>query len=172
MHEGFETVTFGHTDYSGFDRDNWLPRTGSQHRLGCNEIFKETTKSGIRSKKSEVGCRYSILLQLPYFDPVQNTAIDLMHNLYLGTGKYVFKLWIDLGVIGKNELLSIEEKCSHFTLPYSVGRLPTNISSNYGGFNPVALLDYHILSGCSERHFSRCAGYCMFVHVVYWEAVF
>ena len=35
-----------------------------------------------------------------------------MHNLYLGTGKNVFKLWIGLGLIGKNELSCIEERCS------------------------------------------------------------
>ena len=63
----FENVAFGQTNYSGFDRDNWPTRTGSQHRLACNDISKENTKSEIRSKESEVGCRYSILLQLPYF---------------------------------------------------------------------------------------------------------
>ena len=29
-----------------------------------------------------------------YFDAVKFTAIDPMHNLFLGTAKYVFKLWI------------------------------------------------------------------------------
>ena len=130
----FENVTFGQTDYSGYDRDNWPTRTGSLHRLACKETLKESTQTGIRTKESEVGCRYSILLHLPYFDPVKNTVIDPMHNLYLGTGKMVFKLWVDLGIIGKNELSTIDERCSLFTLPNSIGRLPTNISSNYGGF--------------------------------------
>ena len=97
-------------------------------------MLKESTQTGIRTKESEVGCRYSILLHLPYFDPVKYTVIDPMHNLYLGTGKNVFKLWVDLGIIGKNELSTIDERCSLFTLPNSIGRLPANISSNYGGF--------------------------------------
>ena len=46
----------------------------------------------------------------------------------------MFKLWISLGLLGRDELLIVEEKCRLFTLPNSVGRLPTNISSNYGGF--------------------------------------
>ena len=130
----FETIVFGQTDYSGYNRDNWPVRTANQHRLDCNDILKENTKSGIRSKESEVGCRFSILLHLPYFDPVRNTVIDMMHNLYLGTGKNMFKLWVDLGFLGKNELACIEKICALFTLLNSVGRLPNNISSNYGGF--------------------------------------
>ena len=110
--KAFGTPTFGQTDYSGYDRENWPARTNTQHRLDCNENFKQNTRTGIC--ESEVGSRYSILLNLPYFDPVRNTVIDLMHNLYLGTGKYVFKLWVDLGYLGKNELSLIEERCSQY----------------------------------------------------------
>ena len=130
----FQTLTIGNTDYSGYDRGNWPVRTVHQHRLDCDSICKQATKSGIRSKESELGCRFSVLLSLPYFDPIRNTVIDLMHNLYLGTGKHLFKLWIDLDLLGKDQLTVIEDRCRLFTLPNSVGRLPTNISSNYGGF--------------------------------------
>ena len=102
--------------------------------MNCNQILKETTKTGICNKESEFGCRFSVLLHLPYFDPVRHTLIDFMHNLYLGTGNHMFKLWISLGLIGKDEFPIIEQKCKLFTLPNSVGRLPTNIASNYGGF--------------------------------------
>ena len=77
----FESVSFGQTDYSGFDRNNWHLRTGSQQRLGCDQILKEKMQSGTRSKEAQMGCRYSVLLHLPCFDPVRNTVIDLMHNL-------------------------------------------------------------------------------------------
>ena len=69
----FETIVFGQTDYSGYNRDNWPVRTANQHRLDCNDILKENTISGIHSKESEVGCRFSILLHLPYFDPLRNS---------------------------------------------------------------------------------------------------
>ena len=36
------------------------------------------------------GVCYSILLALPYFDPTRFTAIDSMHNLFLGTGNHIF----------------------------------------------------------------------------------
>ncbi len=43
--------------------------------------------------ESKYGVRYSIL---PYFDPIKFTVIDPMHNLFLGTGKHVFKVWVEL----------------------------------------------------------------------------
>jgi len=88
----FITTAPGQTDYSGYDRDNWPLRTAQKHRLDCNEISKQTTKTGIRNKESEVGFRFSVLLRLPYFNPIRYTVIDLMHNLYLGTAKHGFKL--------------------------------------------------------------------------------
>lgn len=113
----FESISFGQTDYSGFDNNNWPLGSGQQHRLACNFIQKEKIQTGMRLKEAETGCRYS---------PVRNTVIDLMHNLYLGTGKYIIKLWIDNGLIGKEELPSIESRCNLFTVPNSVGRLLTN----------------------------------------------
>ena len=40
------------------------------------------------------GCRYSVLLELPYFHPILMCIIDPMHNLLLGTAKpaYTFSL--------------------------------------------------------------------------------
>ena len=75
-------------NYSGFDRENWTPRSCRLHHSHCQEILQATTKSGMRKMESKYGFRYSVLLDLPYFDPVRFTAIDTMHNLYLGTGKY------------------------------------------------------------------------------------
>ena len=132
--KSFPTMVLGQTDYSGYDISKWQIRTGQKHRIDCNEVMKETTKTGIRNKEAQLGCRFSVLLHLPYFDPIRHTVIDFMHNLYLGTGKHLFKLWVSLGLLGKDELLKVEERCRLFTLPNSVGRLPTNISSNYGGF--------------------------------------
>ena len=128
-------VTFGSPiDYSGFDRENWTPRSSSHHRQQCMEIMKETTKTGQRKKESECGVRFSILLSLPYFDPVRFTVIDTMHNLYLGTGKHAFKVWVSQGLLSNDDLSEIDRRARLFKTPLGVGRLPTNISSNYGGF--------------------------------------
>ena len=84
-------VTFGErTDYSGFNRGEWVPHSLQQHTSGIREVLKQTTKTAQNSAESQYGVRYSVLLELPYFDPVECTAIDIMHNLFLGTGKHVF----------------------------------------------------------------------------------
>ena len=44
-------------------------------------------------QESSLGCRYSVLLDLPYFDPVRMCIIDPMHNLYLGSAKRILK-WV------------------------------------------------------------------------------
>ena len=67
--KAFATPVLGQT---GYDIENWQNRTGQKHRMDCNEISKETTKTGIRSKESKFGCRFSVLLHLPYFDPVRH----------------------------------------------------------------------------------------------------
>jgi len=67
------------------------------NRDECTKLYSRsfTTKSALHTAEANAGVRYSVLLDLPYFDPVTFTVIDPMHNLYLGTAKHVFKLWIE-----------------------------------------------------------------------------
>ena len=57
-----------------------------------------------------------------------------MHNLYLGTGKHAFKVWVNLNILSSENLAEIYRKARLFQVPAGVGRLPINISSDYGGF--------------------------------------
>lgn len=114
------------SDYSGYDRENWTLRNGQTHRRDVEEVLMENTKTGRAAAESRFGVRYSILLRLPYFDPVRFTAIDVMHNC-----KRMFELWL------ANSFLDIEElqhRISLFKVPAGVGRLPGRIGSRYGGF--------------------------------------
>ena len=82
--------SFGSKDYSGFDRENprkWKKPTNEIHRFDIHKIQQAKTKTEWDKLESEHGCRYSVLLQLPYFDPTQMSIIDPMHNLFLGTTK-------------------------------------------------------------------------------------
>ena len=147
----FGTPVFGVMDYSGFDRDRWNFRSGIDHRKDCRKLLTENTKTVLSKAKSKLGVRYSTLLSLPYFDPVRYTVVDMMHNLFLGTGKHIFKQWISLNLLTKHDLAAIENTINLFSLPHHLGRLPINISSNYGGntaaqwqkwitvYSPVAL---------------------------------
>ena len=116
--------------YDNFDRDKWIMRSNERHRSDVSEILKCKTKTRKEKKESEVGCRYSVLLDLPY---VNMLLIDPMHNLFFGTAKhFAWKLWIGSNILGSVELSKIEDKLKNFTVPTGLGRIPVSI--NTGNF--------------------------------------
>lgn len=121
---------FGRQNYSNFDRSSWLLRSNQKHRDDIKKIQKCKTKTERVSAESALGCRYSILLQLPYFDPIRMLLIDPMHNLFLGTAKYVTqKIWIGNKVLKTPQLNIIHNRLQKVQVPGYLGRLPSNISS-------------------------------------------
>ena len=70
---------------------SWPLRNNLKHREDIKCILVHSSKSERQQKESQLGCRYSCFLQLPYFDAVCMLIIDPMHNLYLGTAKYIFQ---------------------------------------------------------------------------------
>ena len=101
----FGTGNFGIQDYSGFDREKWTLRSNEKHRDDVKTILACSTKTEQGHKESELGCRYSTLLQLPYFDAVRMLIIDPMHNLYLGTAKRIFGIWVRRDMISTAGLM-------------------------------------------------------------------
>ena len=55
-------------DYSGFDRENWQLRTGTEHTQAALNLLGKNTESSLMKAESESGCRYSVLVKLPYFN--------------------------------------------------------------------------------------------------------
>ena len=125
---------FQKNNFSGYDRQNWILRDNKTHREHCKELLNMRTKSSLHDIEMKYGVRYSVLLALPYFDPIAFTVIDPMHNLFLGTGKHVFKVWLELGLISSNDVAIIEQRMKSFCCPSDVGRLPINITSGFSGF--------------------------------------
>ena len=80
------------TNYSGFQRNDWVPRDTSSHRLIAEKSKVATTKAARETIERQISVRYSELLLLPYFDVVRFHLVHPMHNLFLGTSKYVFQL--------------------------------------------------------------------------------
>lgn len=121
-------------DYSGFDRDNWELRTNDKHR----RLTKTITRIKTQSKRDQF-CRehgithYSVLLDLKYFDAIRFFTIDPMHNLFLGTAKAMFKMWLDHG-LSRKDLQMIEDRIKAIEIPSDLGRLPSNISANHGSY--------------------------------------
>lgn len=81
----------GTMDYSGFDLESWPLRSKANHRTSIDLILQATTKTARNKLESEHGCRYSVLLDLPYFDPIRMVIIDPMHKLFLGTARHILK---------------------------------------------------------------------------------
>ena len=130
----FRRLAFEKTDYSGFDRDSWPPRNNSSHCVHAEMVRKASTQSRHEPLASKYGVYYSCLLQLEYFDAVRFTVIDPMHNLFLGTAKHVFKLWVKNNLLTKKDLKALREHIHLFNVEKGVGRLPHRIAYNYCGY--------------------------------------
>lgn len=80
-----------------------------------------SSKTDRQHKESELGCRYSSLLQLPYFNVVRMLIIDPMHNLYLGTAKHVFsRIWVKRDIIDRKALDIINKRILLLIIPPEV----------------------------------------------------
>ncbi|KAL5482971.1 hypothetical protein ACEPAI_9566 [Sanghuangporus weigelae] len=118
-------------------------RTGDEHRLlarryratepgdeegQCKDLFKKH------------GTRYYAMSRLTYFDAVQMSAIDPMHNILLGLCK---SQWLDSWIcknvlrertrLKRRELDQIHAYLSMFETPSWVGRLPHQVGYPAGG---------------------------------------
>ena len=153
-------------DYSGFeDCESWPKRTAEQHRRDANIVKNCKSATASEKKASKLGTRYSILLELPYYSSITTCVVDPMYNLFLGTAKRVFSTWIEDGVVSKGDLKKIQERIESFCSSSDLGRLPGNISSNYGGYtaaqwkNFVLLYSMYVLKGVLPD-----------IHLNYWQA--
>ena len=121
---------FGKSNFSNFNKDSWPSRTVSSHRRKVRKIMQSRSKSEASEMESELGCRYSVLLELFYFDPVRMLLIDPMHNLFLGTAKRMTQsIWIGNNILTSNHLKVIHRRLSSVAVPSDLGRLPLHIES-------------------------------------------
>ena len=52
-----------------------------------------------------------------------------MHNLLLGTGKYLMAMWKDSGILTKAQFEYIQQEIDGMKVPANVGRIPYKIAS-------------------------------------------
>jgi len=57
-----------------------------------------------------------------------------MHNLFLGTAKRMFQLWLEEEILTKRNLKIVEERIKEMEVGTGLGRLPHKISSNHGHY--------------------------------------
>jgi len=60
--------------------------------------------------------------------------IDIMHNLFLGTGKRMLCIWEEKQLLEKKDFVSIQEFVDSIRVPPDVGRIPLKIASGFSGF--------------------------------------
>ena len=127
--------TVGEMSFSGFDRDNWPCRTGPRHKQDACSLLNIRTKSDLQKAESELGCRYSVLLKLPYFDAPRMLVVDPMHNLFLGSGKYFLKsILVGQNIISETDFVVIQERVDSIVVPSDIGRIPHKIMSGFSSF--------------------------------------
>ena len=91
--KSFPTASFGEKpDYSGFDRENWIPRTHEDTHDSAMKHKRARTLKERNEIERVYGVRYTSLISLPYYDAVRFCMIDPMHNLLLGSARTFVKL--------------------------------------------------------------------------------
>ncbi|KAA1479800.1 hypothetical protein DENSPDRAFT_789577 [Dentipellis sp. KUC8613] len=71
-------------EIGNLDCDSWGQRTSEEYRRWAFR-WRDAESESIRAKiTTEHGVRYSELLRLPYWNPVENTVVDTLHALFLG----------------------------------------------------------------------------------------
>ncbi|MEW8562130.1 MAG: hypothetical protein AB2541_08490 [Candidatus Thiodiazotropha sp.] len=150
------------TDYSGFDKRLWPLRLYNAHVRAVRKLNGCHSKSARSKLESELGWRYTALMELEYFNSVVHHAIDPMHNLFLGTAKRMFKVWIDNEVLTSEKLDVIDKKIRNVKIGGEFGRLPSNIASNWGGFtaeqwkNWTLVYSLYVLKGVIQENHYKC----------------
>ena len=88
-------------------------------------------------------------------------------TLFLGIAKHAFKVWRDVGIIGTNELVKIQERLDLMNPPPKVGRIPRKISAGFASFTAdewkywILIYSLHSLYGIIHDSHFRC--WCIFV---------
>ena len=149
-------------DFSGFKREEWPKREIGSHRQYATKVLRAKTRTEHDALAKKYGLYYRVLLELSYFDCIRFTVIDPMHNLFLGTAKSMFKLWMEQGLLNKKDIQTIEKRIEEFDVGTGFGRLPHKISANYGCYtasqwkNWTLIYSLYVLDGLlSEKHM-RC----------------
>ena len=123
-------------DYSGFN--SFAPlRNHIDHKNHGSEWIRAKSKSERDTIEKIYGSRFTQLNLLPYFDSINQIALDPMHNLFEGTAKRVMKkIWLndENPLIRKKDFEKVHDTISAFKTPSSIGRLPLKVLSGYSSF--------------------------------------
>ena len=141
------------------DYTKWQQRTREEHIRHAERAKHAANLTAQNNIHKTFGYKYTQLLELDYFSPSKFSVVEPMHNLFLGTAKRFFVHWVETELLSKAALETIGERVAEFNTPADIGRLPTNIATNYSQFtadewkNWVLVYSLFSLQGLlPERH--------------------
>ena len=151
----FPTASFGEKpDYTGYNRTLWEPRSRELHHQYAKKHRECNTAKAQKDIERVYGCRYSVLLELPYYNIIRMCIVDPMHNLLLGTAKHMLAVWKSHGLLVHDHFESIQKKVDSFVTPSDVGRIPFRIASGFSGFTADQWHNWiQLYSLCSLKEF-------------------
>jgi hypothetical protein len=130
--KSFPTENFGEKpDFGGFDFENWPRRVSGVHKKKGLEHLNASTSSRQQAIEREFGVKYSILLELPYYDSVRFLIVDPMHCLFLGIAKHTFHTWKESEILNHSHLLIIQDRVDELITPPTLGRIPLKIGAGF-----------------------------------------
>lgn len=81
-----------------------------------------TTLAEQERMKSQAGLQYSSLLRLPYFDAPRMLIVDPMHNLFLGSAKWIMQsIWIERKILTNHQFKVIQQRVDCISVPPGIG---------------------------------------------------
>ena len=120
-------------NYSCIDWSLWKTRNNQQHRQGVSKLTTCTPTERAKTE-SKLGCRFSVLLDLPYFDPVY-----ILHMLvYIHSNAQPLprlckvirtKILINTDMLDNCKLILVNKRLQSVHIPFHIGRLPTKIGT-------------------------------------------
>ncbi len=121
--------------FSNVDCSSWTPRN-KETNFQQAKLWKNAQTTTERKKiEQEYGVRWSELHRLQYFDIVRCTIIDGLHNLYLGTAKFMMDYWKTTNnfITSKDlfEMGTVEAK--KIVVPPQYTTLGSKIAANFSG---------------------------------------
>ena len=139
-----------------------MPQSSELHSHHAHLHKVCDTLGAKRQIECDHDCRYSVLLELPYFDVVRMCIIDPMHNFLLGTAKHMLSVWKSCKLLTDNDFQTIQDKIDAFIVPDDVGQIPSKIASGFAGFtaeqwkNWILLYSLPALKGCLPFNHYNC----------------
>ena len=73
---------FGKNIFADFHRKTWEKRSNEDHRTWADRVRFCKINTEREKLESETGVRYSVVLELLYYDAIRMVLIDPMHNLF------------------------------------------------------------------------------------------